>query len=96
MHLASILQRFVGRFGYSIKRRRPGIRRAGATGEIRISTANLMHAIHGCDIYEGFDFHNHPEDLTGWGGDSAAFAQLIGETKPEFIIEVGSWRVPPL
>lgn len=51
-----------------------------------------MHAIHGCDIYEGFDFHNHPEDLTGWGGDSAAFAQLIGETKPEFIIEVGSWK----
>ena len=90
--IASLLQKIAARFGYSIKRRRPGIRRAGASGEIQVSAADLMHSVHGRNVYEGFDFQSHPEDLAGWGGDSGAFAELIGETKPEFIIEVGSWK----
>lgn len=90
--IASLLQKIAGRLGYSIKRRRPGIRRAGTGGEIQVSATDLMHSVHGCDIYEGFDFQSYPEDLAGWGGDSGAFNELIGETKPEFIIEVGSWK----
>lgn len=90
--ITSLLQRIAGRFGYSIKRRRPGIRRSGQQGEIQVSAGELMQSIHGCDIYEGFDFKAYPKDLAGWGGDSEAFTELIGETKPQFIIEVGSWK----
>ncbi len=90
--IISLVQRLAGRMGYSIKRRRPGIRRAGSTGEIRVTATSLMNAIHGGNIYEGFDFQSHSEDLAGWGGDSAAFSQLIRETHPTFIIEVGSWK----
>jgi hypothetical protein len=90
--ITSLLQKIAGHFGYSIKRRRPGIRRAGTLGELKISVVDLMHSVHGKDIYEGFDYQNFPEDLAGWGGDSNAFAELIREVKPEFIIEVGSWK----
>jgi hypothetical protein len=51
-----------------------------------------MNAIHGGNIYEGFDFQSHSEDLAGWGGDSAAFSQLIREIHPTLIIEAGSWK----
>lgn len=90
--ITSLLQKIAGHFGYSIKRRRPGIRRANSTGEVHVTVADLLHAVHGGDIYEGFDFRSYPEDLAGWGGDSQAFAELIRETKPGFIIEVGSWK----
>lgn len=33
-----------------------------------------------------------PKDLTGWNGDSFIFQQLIDETNPKIIIEVGSWK----
>jgi len=90
--LASLLRHFAGHFGYSVKRRRPGIRRTGEIGEIKVTATDLMQTIHGKDIYENFAFQKYPKDLAGWGGDSGAFATLIAETKPEFIIEVGSWK----
>lgn len=90
--IISLLEKILGRFGYSIKRRRPGIRRAGAPGEVTVTVADLMHAVHGENIYQGFDHQAYPEDLVGWGGDSPAFAELIREKRPGFIIEVGSWK----
>lgn len=90
--IISLLQKILGRFGYSIKRRRPGIRRAGASGEVTVTVADLMHAVHGENIYQGFDHQAYPEDLVGWGGDSPAFAEMIREKRPKFIIEVGSWK----
>jgi hypothetical protein len=87
-----LMQKIAGRFGYTIKRRRPGIRRAEVPGETRVTVADLLHAVHGQDIYEGFDHLAYPEDLAGWGGDSPAFAELIREKRPKFIIEVGSWK----
>jgi hypothetical protein len=68
--LISLLQRVAGRFGFTVKRRRPGILRE--SGEIlrSISPASLMEAIHGKDIYEGFDHTAYPQDRSGWGGDS--------------------------
>lgn len=90
--LVSLAQKILGRFGYTIKRRRPGIRRASSGETVRVSVADLMDAIHGCDIYDDFDFNEYPEDLAGWGGDSAAFAEIVSETRPKFVIEVGSWK----
>ena len=90
--IASLIQKIAGRFGYTVKRRRPGIRRADSIVEVEVTATDLMRSIHGEDIYEKFDYHFYPEDLVGWGGDSPAFAELIREKKPAFIIEVGSWK----
>lgn len=59
---------------------------------MNVSINNLMQAVHGENIYEAFDYHAYPNDPAGWGGDSPAFAELIRETKPRFIIEVGTWK----
>lgn len=32
------------------------------------------------------------KDITGWNGSSEVFAELIEETKPKLIIEVGTWK----
>lgn len=90
--ITSLLQKIFGRFGYSIKRRRPGIRRGNSSSEIIVTVAGLMEAVHGDDIYKDFNYQAYPEDLAGWGGNSLAFAELIREKKPGFIIEVGSWK----
>jgi len=86
------MQRIAGLFGFSVKRRRPGIRRQ--TGEIlrSIEPKHLMEAIHGKDIYEGFDHLAYAPDRSGWGGDSKAFGELIRDARPRFIIEVGTWK----
>lgn len=63
--IVSLMQKIAGRFGYTIKRPRPGIRRAGSTGEIRVTVGDLLHAIHGHDIYEDFNHQAYAEDLAG-------------------------------
>ena len=88
----SFLQQFVGRFGYTVKRRRPGIRRPGGEILSKITPDRLMEAVHGRDIYEHFNHHAYPEDRSGWGGASPAFETLIGRTRPELVIEVGTWK----
>jgi len=55
LRLTSLLQQIAGRFGYTFKRRRPGIRRKTGDAAHSISPALLMEAIHGKDIFEGFD-----------------------------------------
>ncbi len=86
------MQQLAGLFGYTVKRRRPGIRRQ--SGEIlrSIGTDQLMDAIHGKDIFEGFDYLAYTPDPSGWGGDSKAFEELILNLRPKFIIEVGTWK----
>ena len=54
--------------------------------------ARLRCALHARDPYEGFDAAAHPDDLTGWGSDDPNLARLIEETRPELIVEVGSWK----
>jgi hypothetical protein len=90
--LASTLRRLAAQFGYSIKKRRSGIRRDTNGTSIAVTPENLMSAIHGQDIYQAFPYHDYPFDAHGWGGESPAFANLIEELKPNFIIEVGSWK----
>jgi hypothetical protein len=51
-----------------------------------------MKLLHKTNPYDGFDFRSYPFDAHGWGGESGAFRQLIEETKPTLIIEVGTWK----
>jgi hypothetical protein len=53
-----LLHILFSRLGFVIKRRRPAIPRASGTAPLDIQPANLMQAIHGKDIYEGFDISN--------------------------------------
>jgi hypothetical protein len=90
--LKEILHKLAGRFGYVVKRRRTAITRGGGSALANLSPADLMTALHGGSIYEGFDFQAYPNDPAGWGGTSPAFSELIAAHRPKFIIEVGSWK----
>jgi hypothetical protein len=90
--LTSTLRRLAAHFGYSIKKRRSGIRRDTDGAVHRVLSENLMNAIHGQDIYQGFPYQDFGFDAHGWGGESAAFGELIDQIKPDLIIEVGSWK----
>ncbi len=87
-----MLSHLASKLGFVVKRRRPSIMRSAAEAPIHIGPENLMHAIHGDDIYVGFDHQPYPNDPSGWGGNSPAFDELLAETKPKFIIEVGTWK----
>lgn len=75
-----------------MKRRRTGISRADGKVLTNLSPADLMTALHGGSVYDGFDFQSYPDDPAGWGGTSPAFSELITENRPKFIIEVGTWK----
>jgi hypothetical protein len=79
------------RWGFVLKRRRQVMVRQ-STSERTLAPEELMQAIHGGDIYRGFDFGVFPCDLRGWGGDSPAFGELIKEVRPSLVIEVGTWK----
>lgn len=76
--------------GFVIKKRRPAIQRAAGSAPLEIQPSNLMQAIHGKDIYEGFDHLHFPFDPAGWGCESTAFETLIRRVRPKFVIEVGT------
>lgn len=87
-----MLTALASKLGFVVKRRRPAVPRAAGESPVPIAHESLMHAIHGGDIYQGFDHHAYPNDPSGWGGNSPAFDELLAETKPKFIIEVGTWK----
>ena len=87
-----MLAAIASKLGFVVKRRRPAVPRLAGENPITASPENLMHAIHGGDIYENFDHLAYPNDPSGWGGNSPAFDELLAEAKPKFIIEVGTWK----
>ncbi len=93
MNLHSFAKTFFYKAGYSIKRIRPqpaGVAHVKNRGDS--SCPNLTKLLHKTNPYEGFDFHSYPFDAHGWGGESGAFRELILETKPRLIVEVGTWK----
>jgi predicted O-methyltransferase YrrM len=80
------------RFGLVVKKRRPAVPRSASDNPLIVAPDTLMEAIHGCNIYEGFDHHSLPNDPAGWGGQSPAFDELISEIRPKLIFEVGTWK----
>jgi Methyltransferase domain len=92
MNLHSLLKTVLYRLGFSIKKIRPVPVKARAKrgdGRAGVDVRALLHAE---DPYAGFDAGAWPPDLHGWGGDSPAFRELILETKPRLIVEVGTWK----
>jgi methyltransferase family protein len=51
-----------------------------------------MRLLHQTNPYEGFDLRCYAPDLHGWGSRSPAFRELIAQTKPRLIVEVGTWK----
>jgi hypothetical protein len=51
-----------------------------------------MKLLHQTNPYEGFDLRCYAPDLHGWGSRSPAFRELIVQTKPRLIVEVGTWK----
>jgi predicted O-methyltransferase YrrM len=88
--LKSLLKSFFYRFGYSIHKLRPlpaAAALAADAGELR-----LLPMLHAQSPYENFPLADYPEDLQGWGSQSAAFDELLPKVRPQRIIEVGTWK----
>lgn len=85
-----LLKTVLYRLGYSIKRIRPlpAAHRPVQTGEI----ADIRKLLHVADPYAGFDASAYPLDAQGWGSDSPAFRELLVQTKPRLVVEVGTWK----
>jgi len=93
MSIHSLIKTVCYKAGYSIKKIRPVNRAAGATGSSGGGkTADVMQLLHKSNPYDGFDFASLPFDAHGWGGQSPAFRELISQTKPRLIVEVGTWK----
>lgn len=60
---------------------------------ICMSLIDLLNELFEQNPYDGFDTSGFSLSLQGtWGGDSDIFEELIDKTKPNLIIEVGSWK----
>lgn len=90
--LRMLISRTASRFGFVLKRKRPGKKRQYDKGNKSFLDVDLMQALHGRNIYDGFDHTCYDYDPAGWGGTSEAFAEVISKHKPKFIVEVGSWK----
>lgn len=47
--------------------------------------------LHKTNPYEGFPILEYREDVRGWNYDDSVFDQMIEETRPKLILEVGTW-----
>jgi Methyltransferase domain len=56
------------------------------------SARSLCRQIHRCDIYEGFPHEKYPLDMQGWNSDDPLFRQVMERIRPEFVVELGSWK----
>jgi hypothetical protein len=93
MKIKSIIKKTIHKAGYRIERIQPGARSSAAPrNNGKAGIPDVMRLLHKANPYDGFDFRLHPFDAHGWGGQSPAFRELIGQAKPQLIIEVGSWK----
>lgn len=93
MNVHSFIKSVFYKAGYSVKRIRSRPPRVNVqTGGKSDSSADLARLLHATNPYEGFDFRSYPFDLHGWGEASPAFRQLIAQTRPGLIVEVGTWK----
>jgi SAM-dependent methyltransferase len=52
---------------------------------------DLMHRIHGMDIYAGF-VPTFAEDRQGWHSGHKAFDDIVAEVRPSVVVDVGVWK----
>ena len=53
--------------------------------------ADVMQKLHGADIYAGF-VPTFALDLQGWNSTSPVFEEIVAETRPGIIVDVGVWK----
>ncbi len=87
--LQSLAKALAYRCGFSLRRLR---RARGLAAGQRDFEGKVRPLLHRRDPYAGFDWQAYPDDPSGWGGDSPAFAELVAEVRPGRIIEVGTWK----
>jgi len=56
------------------------------------SSARYLELLFGGSPYNGFDTSRHKVDLQGWGSINPLFSELVSQSSPDRIIEVGSWK----
>ena len=87
--LQSLLKSVAYRFGFSLRRLRPA---SGLAGTGAAFDGRVRPLLHRTDPYAGFDATVWPDDCSGWGSDSPAFAELVERVRPERIFEIGTWQ----
>ena len=92
MNIRSLIKAVFHKAGYSIKRVHYAPRVSAACNHAGSGAPDVMRLLHKTDPYDGFDFRSLPFDAHGWGSQSTAFRELISQTKPHLIIEVGTWK----
>ena len=90
--LQSMAKSLAYRLGFSLKklRARPSVVGGATTGSGL--GARVRPKLHRRDPYDGLPYADYPDDPSGWGGDSAAFEEVIEEIRPARVIEVGTWK----
>ena len=88
--IQSALKSLAYRCGFSLRRLRPAKQIVGAAREAE--EGRIRPLLHRQDPYHGFEPTAWPDDASGWGSDSPAFAELVGKCRPQRVIEVGTWK----
>lgn len=96
MNLHSLLKTVFYKAGYSIKKIRKtspmaASSKAGAAADSP-KGMRWLDLLHARNPYQDFHFESITFDAHGWGGDSAAFKELITRIRPKTIVEVGTWK----
>ncbi|MCF7675609.1 MAG: class I SAM-dependent methyltransferase [Akkermansiaceae bacterium] len=87
--LQSLLKSVAYRLGFSLRRLRSA---SGLAGTGAVFDGRVRPLLHRTDPYVGFDATLWPDDCSGWGSDSPAFAELVERVRPERIFEIGTWQ----
>jgi len=87
--IQSAVKSLAYRCGFSLRRLRPAKQMGANTRE---GAGRIRPLLHRQDPYHGFESAAWPDDASGWGSDSPAFAELIGKCRPQRVIEVGTWK----
>ncbi len=53
---------------------------------------DILFQIHKINPYLNFDYSKYPLSVTGWYSEDPVFQEIIRETRPKLIIEVGTWK----
>lgn len=88
-HAQSLVKSLAYRCGFSLKRLRSAQRGKAVADDFTGKVRPLLHRV---DPYASFDWNAWPDDASGWGSNSPAFAELVAELRPSRIIEVGTWK----
>ncbi len=60
--------------------------------QLKDSTQAILRQLNLESPYSDFNHQEYSSDLQGWGSTDPLFAQLIDQTRPKIIIEVGTWK----